>query len=67
MYISIIILIAIKILIFCVFPESSPTNVLKDYLVTSDTDAAQVGRQTFAISFGNDNFLLRFPSEKGKK
>ncbi|KAM7360162.1 arginine methyltransferase 4 [Cochliomyia hominivorax] len=44
--------------------ESSPSTVLKDYLVTSDTDAAQLGRQTFAISFGSDNFLLRFPSEQ---
>ena len=48
------------------FLESSPTNVLKDYLITSDTDAAQIGRQTFAISFGSENFLLRFPSEQGK-
>lgn len=51
--------------IYFLFTESSPTNILKDYLITSDTDAAQVGRQTFAISFGSDNFILRFPTEQG--
>lgn len=41
--------------------------MLKEYLLTSDVDAAQIGRQTYAITLDNDNVLLRFPTENGKQ
>ncbi|XP_075147031.1 arginine methyltransferase 4 [Haematobia irritans] len=43
--------------------DNSPTNIIKDYLLTADTDSAQVGRKTFAVCFDNDNYILRFPTE----
>lgn len=42
---------------------AAENNVIKDYLVTADADAAQLGRQTYAITLDNDNVVLRFPTE----
>lgn len=59
--------IYVIILLILIWYLDSPTssNTIKEYLLTSDTDCAQVGRQTFAVSFDNDNYILRFPSEQG--
>ncbi|CAD6995567.1 unnamed protein product [Ceratitis capitata] len=42
--------------------ENNTSNVLKEYLLAYDTESAQIGRQTFALSLDNDNLLLRFTS-----
>ncbi|KAI9581168.1 histone-arginine methyltransferase CARMER [Glossina fuscipes] len=47
--------------------DASPTNILKDYLLTSDTDVVQVAQRTFAICFGTDNLILRFPNEQDEQ
>lgn len=40
------------------------SNYSKEYLITADVDAAQLGRQTHALTLDNDNVLLKFGTEK---
>lgn len=47
------------------FVDYSPANILKEYLLTSDVDTAQLARYTYALGFGTDSVILRFANEKG--
>jgi len=41
--------------------------VLKEYMIAADTDAAQMGRRSYAVSLDADNLVLRFASEQDQQ
>lgn len=49
------------------FLDNDQGHVLKEYMISADTDAAQLGRRCYAISLESDNLVLRFVSDKDQQ
>ncbi|XP_017966774.1 histone-arginine methyltransferase CARMER isoform X2 [Drosophila navojoa] len=47
--------------------DNDQGHVLKEYMISADTDAAQLGRRCYAISLESDNLVLRFVSDKDQQ
>jgi len=49
------------------FPDEDHGHVLKEYMIAADTDAAQMGRRSYAVSLDADNLVLRFASDQDQQ
>lgn len=49
---------------YCQFSDNDLGHVLKEYMISSETDAAQLGKRCYAISLESDNLVLRFSSDQ---
>lgn len=47
--------------------DDDRSHVLKEYMIAADTDAAQMGRRSYAVSLDADNLVLRFASDQDQQ